>query len=192
MFIELSLGGRQSSEVAPSEVLRYHRNSSRVGEENLEVQRAWNANAAFWDARMADGKVSPRAFPGQAILDVACGNGVTSRRLAVDGAQVTAIDFSESLIDFARKAEHRGGDSLSVGGCKRLRGGRCVGTTIVRFCAQQHGTYGYGSNRTCDTSCWRKSAACRSTGTQCASWEIQRFRLVSSARLVGDMAVAKQ
>ena len=53
--------------------------------------------------------------PGQGVLDVACGNGVTSRRLAESGAQVTAIDFSESLI---AKADRHGRDSLSVGGCE--------------------------------------------------------------------------
>lgn len=102
-------------EAVSSEALGYHRNMSRNDEDNLEVQRAWNANAAFWDARMADGneffniliwpavKSLLEPSPGQAILDVACGNGVTSRRLAEAGAQVTAIDFSESLIEFARK-----------------------------------------------------------------------------------------
>jgi 2-polyprenyl-3-methyl-5-hydroxy-6-metoxy-1,4-benzoquinol methylase len=39
--------------------------------------------------------------PGQHILDIACGNGLTSRRLAALGAQVTAFDFSANLIDKA-------------------------------------------------------------------------------------------
>lgn len=42
------------------------------------------------------------AAPGQRILDIACGNGLTSRRLAALGAQVTAFDFSESLIEKAK------------------------------------------------------------------------------------------
>jgi 2-polyprenyl-3-methyl-5-hydroxy-6-metoxy-1,4-benzoquinol methylase len=88
---------------------------SDIREDNLEVQRAWNTNAAFWDSRMADGNeffnhlIWPAVesllepSPGQSILDIACGNGVTSRRLAKAGAVVTAIDFSGPLIEFARK-----------------------------------------------------------------------------------------
>jgi len=40
--------------------------------------------------------------PGQHILDIACGNGLTSRRLAALGAQVTAFHFSANLIEKAR------------------------------------------------------------------------------------------
>ena len=84
-------------------------------EQNSQVQRAWNANAAFWDERMAEGNdffnllVWPaverllRPQPGERLLDVACGNGVTSRRLANAKAIVTAFDFSEAMVDLARK-----------------------------------------------------------------------------------------
>src|SRR6185295_2592007 len=41
--------------------------------------------------------------PGQHILDIACGNGLTSRRLALLGADVTAFDFSANLIDLAKE-----------------------------------------------------------------------------------------
>lgn len=40
--------------------------------------------------------------PDQHILDIACGNGLTSRRLATLGAQVTAFDFSANLIERAK------------------------------------------------------------------------------------------
>ena len=40
--------------------------------------------------------------PGQHILDIACGNGLTSRRLAALGAQVSAFDFSANLIEKAK------------------------------------------------------------------------------------------
>jgi 2-polyprenyl-3-methyl-5-hydroxy-6-metoxy-1,4-benzoquinol methylase len=90
------------------------------GEDNLQVQRAWNTNAKFWDDRMAEGNdffniliwpaverlLEPVA--GQRLLDAACGNGVTSRRLAHAGASVTAFDFSEAMIELARQ---RGGSS---------------------------------------------------------------------------------
>lgn len=44
--------------------------------------------------------------PGQHILDIACGNGLTSRRLAALGAQVTAFDFSANLIEKAKSREN--------------------------------------------------------------------------------------
>jgi ubiquinone/menaquinone biosynthesis C-methylase UbiE len=40
--------------------------------------------------------------PGHHILDIACGNGLTSRPLAALGAQVTAFDFSVNLIEKAK------------------------------------------------------------------------------------------
>ena len=40
--------------------------------------------------------------PSQHILDIACGNRLTSRRLAALGAQVTAFDFSANLIEKAK------------------------------------------------------------------------------------------
>lgn len=39
--------------------------------------------------------------PGRRYLDIACGNGLTSRRLAALGTQVTAFDFSSGLIEKA-------------------------------------------------------------------------------------------
>jgi SAM-dependent methyltransferase len=40
--------------------------------------------------------------PGQLILDIATGNGLTARRLSALGARVTAFDFSSELIKLAR------------------------------------------------------------------------------------------
>lgn len=46
----------------------------------------------------------PGAKPlkSQNVLDIACGNGLTSRRLAALGANVTAFDFSANLIERAK------------------------------------------------------------------------------------------
>jgi 2-polyprenyl-3-methyl-5-hydroxy-6-metoxy-1,4-benzoquinol methylase len=41
--------------------------------------------------------------PGERVLDVACGNGLYARRLAASGAEVVAFDFSQALIERARR-----------------------------------------------------------------------------------------
>jgi len=81
-----------------------------------EISRAaWDTNAEHWDARMGD---EGNDFfnmlcwpvlasfldvqPDSTILDIACGNGLTSRRLAALGAHVTAFDFSANLIEKAK------------------------------------------------------------------------------------------
>jgi 2-polyprenyl-3-methyl-5-hydroxy-6-metoxy-1,4-benzoquinol methylase len=87
---------------------------------NPDARRAWDTNAAFWDQRMGEGndffkiliwpavKQLLQPARGQRLLDVACGNGVTSRRLAEAGASVLAFDFSEPMI---RQATQRSGSS---------------------------------------------------------------------------------
>jgi SAM-dependent methyltransferase len=85
------------------------------------TREAWDANAEVWDERMGDegndffnllcwpclaSMLDPR--PGRRYLDVACGNGLTSRRLAALGAQVTAFDFSSNLIEKAKARENPG------------------------------------------------------------------------------------
>jgi 2-polyprenyl-3-methyl-5-hydroxy-6-metoxy-1,4-benzoquinol methylase len=83
--------------------------------DNRRARDAWDANARFWDERMADGNdffttlVWPaveellRPQPDERLLDVACGNGVTSRLLARAGASVVGIDFSNEMIRSARE-----------------------------------------------------------------------------------------
>jgi len=81
---------------------------------NQFSREAWDANAEVWDTRMGDEGNDffnvlcwpaiasfLNAQPGQHILDIACGNGLTSRRLALLGANVTAFDFSAELIKLA-------------------------------------------------------------------------------------------
>ena len=88
---------------------------------NERARDAWNTNASFWDRRMGDGNdffeelVWPsvaRLFcprEGEQLLDVACGNGVTCRRLVRAGAKVLGVDFSEEMIRHA-KERHADGD----------------------------------------------------------------------------------
>ena len=87
---------------------------------NEETREAWNQNAAFWDERMGEGNdfvevliwpATERLLelrPGERVLDIACGNGLTSRRLAAMGAEVVAFDFAEEMIAHAleRTIEH--------------------------------------------------------------------------------------
>ena len=51
----------------------------------------WPVLASFLDVQ-----------PDSNILDIACGNGLTSRRLAALGANITAFDFSANLIEKAK------------------------------------------------------------------------------------------
>ena len=80
-----------------------------------EVRDIWNQNAGFWDDYMgAEGNHFHRLLvapvtqelldvqPGETVLDIACGNGNFSRRLAGLGAQVVAIDLSEKFIERAK------------------------------------------------------------------------------------------
>lgn len=90
---------------------------------NQFTHDAWEANAETWDERMGDEgndffnvlcwpaleslldvstTLSTGSQAGRRYLDIACGNGLTSRRLAALGARVTAFDFSANLIERAR------------------------------------------------------------------------------------------
>lgn len=87
---------------------------------NEETQDTWNQNAAFWNARMGEGNdfvevliwpATERLLelrPGERVLDIACGNGLSSRRLAAMGAEVVAFDFAAEMIAYAleRTTEH--------------------------------------------------------------------------------------
>lgn len=82
---------------------------------NDEAREVWNHNAAFWDERMGEGNdfvevlVWPATMrllavqPQERVLDVACGNGLSSRRLAALGARVVACDFATEMIAHARQ-----------------------------------------------------------------------------------------
>ena len=79
-----------------------------------EVRDIWDAKAVFWDERMGEGNqfqlqlIGPAVErllairPEEHILDVGCGNGVTSRRLARLGARVVAIDSGARFLELAR------------------------------------------------------------------------------------------
>ncbi len=87
---------------------------------NTETREAWDTNAGVWDARMGEEGNDffqslqwpaitrlLNILPDQHILDVACGNGLTTRKLAELGAKVTAFDFSANLIELAKTRSAR-------------------------------------------------------------------------------------
>ena len=89
-------------------------NLDDVEQAHGEALRAWNTNAAVWDDHMgADGNdwhlmlVWPDTArmldlrPGERVLDVACGNGLSARRMAAGGAEVVGIDASEAMLERA-------------------------------------------------------------------------------------------
>ena len=95
---------------------------SEFSDPNQMSRNAWDTNAEFWDARMGDegndffrilqwpviaSFLDPK--PADRILDAACGNGLTSRKLAKFGASVTAFDFSAELIDLAKSRSNPDG-----------------------------------------------------------------------------------
>jgi 2-polyprenyl-3-methyl-5-hydroxy-6-metoxy-1,4-benzoquinol methylase len=91
-----------------------------------QVHEAWEKKAAFWDEKMGEGNAFQRVLigpaterllevlPGETVLDVACGNGVFSRRLAELGARVVAIDFSERFLELARARTEEAGYADAV------------------------------------------------------------------------------
>jgi 2-polyprenyl-3-methyl-5-hydroxy-6-metoxy-1,4-benzoquinol methylase len=81
-----------------------------------ESKKRWETNADFWDKKMGEHsntfhieivrpstEVLLEVNEGEEILDIACGNGNFSKRLVDLGAKVTAFDYSENLIENAKK-----------------------------------------------------------------------------------------
>ena len=92
---------------------------------NNQTREAWNTTAQVWDEKMGDEGndfhqvlVRPaiekllQLKPGQRILDVGCGNGLTTRRLASLGAKLLGIDFASEMINNARKRTNYNQESI--------------------------------------------------------------------------------
>jgi 2-polyprenyl-3-methyl-5-hydroxy-6-metoxy-1,4-benzoquinol methylase len=81
---------------------------------NTETRARWDTIAPFWDERMGEGNQFQRLLVGPAserllglrpdelVLEIACGSGVFSRRMAALGARVVATDFSSTFLERAR------------------------------------------------------------------------------------------
>ena len=78
------------------------------------AQEIWEHNALWWDERYGEGNdfqkilIGPATErlldlrPGELVLDVACGNGAFSRRMAQLGARVVAFDCSRNFVERAK------------------------------------------------------------------------------------------
>ena len=89
-------------------------NTSQPTNLNEETRNIWDQKAAFWDDKMGDGNDFQRILtgpaserllnlqPGETVIEIACGNGVFTRRMAQLGAYVIATDFSEQFLELAR------------------------------------------------------------------------------------------
>ncbi|MFA8434280.1 MAG: class I SAM-dependent methyltransferase [Marinifilaceae bacterium] len=84
--------------------------------QNIENRKSWNTNSADWDNYMGESGndwhkelVAPdterllNLQKGDNLLDIGCGNGLFSRRMAKRGVKVRAFDFSQLNIENARK-----------------------------------------------------------------------------------------
>jgi ubiquinone/menaquinone biosynthesis C-methylase UbiE len=84
------------------------------------IKREWNNAVESWVDFVRKGKDyyrdelnNPAAFGligdvrGQLVLDLACGEGYNTRILAEKGANVTGVDFSEKMIQLAKREEAR-------------------------------------------------------------------------------------
>jgi SAM-dependent methyltransferase len=90
-----------------------------------ESRTIWDTNAEAWDKRIGGGGgwqttlIAPTVEkmlniqPGERVLDIACGNGQFSRRLAELGASVVASDFSPKLIELAKGRSSEQADRIS-------------------------------------------------------------------------------
>ena len=90
-----------------------------------ESKAIWNQNAEFWDCAMGDESndfhrevVRPKVTellnpdPTDYILDIACGNGNYSAYLAEKAVSVLAFDYSEKMVELAKKRQKRYADYI--------------------------------------------------------------------------------
>ena len=112
--------GERSEQTSPSEgtqrlALDPSDEAIAFPEFSQEVKQVWNHNSSYWDGYMGEGNDFVEVLcwpviqeflnvqPGQTVLDIACGNGLTSRRLGRLGARVVAFDVAEQMVRFAQE-----------------------------------------------------------------------------------------
>jgi len=110
-----------------------------------QAHNLWNEIAPFWDDQMGEGNQFQRLLvgpatermlevqPGQTVLDIACGNGNFTRRLAALGASVVAFDFSEAFIQRARARTHLHAERIEYRVLDATDPGQLRALGLVRF-----------------------------------------------------------
>ncbi|KAK0625080.1 S-adenosyl-L-methionine-dependent methyltransferase [Bombardia bombarda] len=95
------------------------------GDSNAANLESWNKNASFWDQTLGDGNdmflelILPtleelaEVKAGHRVLDLGTGNGIVARRLARDGVDVLATDYSESQLENARRRTAASGKTIT-------------------------------------------------------------------------------
>lgn len=91
---------------------------------------AWETNALFWDDYMGDESnffhcdmVRPKTdeflqvSEGDLVLDIACGNGNYSEWMAAKGAKVVAFDYSEKMVELAKRRRTSYADRIKFSVC---------------------------------------------------------------------------
>ncbi len=97
---------------------------------NKESLAVWEANAEFWDTYMGDESnffhcdmVRPYTEEmldvkeDELVLDIACGNGNFSERMAERGAKVVAIDYSPRMVELAKKRRTKFAEKIEFAVC---------------------------------------------------------------------------
>ncbi|MGW2572539.1 class I SAM-dependent methyltransferase [Streptomyces sp. NPDC001537] len=90
--------------------------------DNLDEERirsSWDANAEVWDRNFETDGDEHRKYSsdepflamlgdvtGLEVLDLGCGNGYLSRKLALEGARVTGVELSADMLDTALRYEN--------------------------------------------------------------------------------------
>src|SRR5690242_10951556 len=104
--------------------------SSKAPAANADMQRYWNEVAGpRWVGRQAIQEArnvemlailleAAHAAPGEQVLDIGCGTGVTTEpfaRAVAPGGQVTAVDIAQPMLDAARqRMDQRGITNVSL------------------------------------------------------------------------------
>ena len=113
-----------------------------IENENTQAKHAWDTNAAFWDERMGEGNdffnillwpaveklLKPE--PGERILDVASGNGLTSRHLA-NLANLAALANLANLANAKASVTAFDGSTVMIALASRRHGSSNIDYRIV-------------------------------------------------------------
>ena len=94
------------------------------------ARSGWEKLAEWYDAKQGDNGdlwhralIDPTLFrilgsvQGHDVLDLACGNGYISRKMAREGARVTGVDASEPVIELARMRERQASLGIKYNVC---------------------------------------------------------------------------